>query len=400
MKQFVVFFFFFFFFVCLSCPSRSVSPSEDAARAKRLSPGAERMELYLPLLQDKRVGLVVHAASRVGMRLLPDTLLALGVDVRYLFVPEHGFRSTADAGEQLADGRDSRTGLPIVSLYGKQKAPPRALMDSIDVLVFDLQDVGVRFYTYLSTLHYCLSACAKSNTPMVLLDRPNPNIRKLDGPVLDTAFRSFVGLHPVPVVYGMTIGEYARMLMGENWLEAEEPPEMHLIPCAHYTRDSVYLLPQRPSPNLPTERSVLLYPSLAFFEGTVFSIGRGTPHPFTCFGAPGFSEKSFTFVPEPRQGARHPKHQGKVCNGFDLRSLPVETLRSEDSLRLEYLALAYARYEPRDSFFLPSRFFDLLAGSDVLRKQLKQGLSAKEIRASWQEDLQAFRRLRQAYLIY
>lgn len=358
------------------------------------------MELYLPILRGKRVGLVVHAASRVGGRLLPDTLLALGVDVRYLLVPEHGFRSTADAGEEVTDSRDSGTGLPIISLYGKQKEPPGSLMDSIDVLVFDLQDVGVRFYTYLSTLHYCLSACAKSRTPMLLLDRPNPNIRKLDGPVLDTAFRSFVGLHPVPVVYGMTIGEYARMLVGEKWLDAESQVEMTIIPCAHYTRDSVYVLPQRPSPNLPTERSILLYPSLAFFEGTVFSVGRGTSHPFVCFGAPGYPEKNFTFVPQAREGARHPKHQGKLCKGLDLRTLPLETLRQEDSLRLQYLVSAYAGYPARDSFFLPGRFFDLLAGSDVLRKQLQQGLSAKEIRASWQADLKAFRRLRQKYLLY
>lgn len=397
MKQFVVSTLFFFFFWLSAC---SYSNVEQEAKETAIRVGAERLEAYLPLLREKRVGLVVNNASRIGNQLLPDTLLSLGVDVRYLFVPEHGFRTTADAGAYIDDEYDKKTGLPIVSLYGKQREPSRALMDSIDVLVFDLQDVGVRFYTYLSSLHYCLRACAKSNTPLVLLDRPNPNIRKIDGPVLDTAFRSFVGLHPVPVVYGMTIGEYALMLVGEGWLETARQPDLQVIACTSYTRDDVYVLPYRPSPNLPTERSILLYPSLAFMEGTVFSLGRGTPHPFECLGAPGFAAGNFSFVPQPMQGARQPKHKGQMCIGLDLREEPLQVLRMEDSLRLEYLTTAYQHYQARDSFFLPNRFFDLLAGTDLLRKQLMRGLSANDIRASWQEGLQKFRAIRKKYLLY
>ncbi len=395
------------FFLLLSCllfcksnESTGVICRKAVKNTAEILPGDARMALYLPLLEGKRAGLVVNHASRVGDVLLPDTLLSLGVDVRCLFVPEHGFRGTADAGEQLKDDRDARTGLPLLSLYGKNKEPSPRWMDSIDVLIFDLQDVGVRFYTYLSTLHYCLEACAKSNTPLILLDRPNPNIRKVDGPLLDTALRSFVGMHPVPLLYGMTIGEYGKMIVGEGWLKTNKHPELTVIPCENYARDSNWVLPYRPSPNLPTERSILLYPSLALFEGTMFSVGRGTTHPFECFGAPGFSAGDFSFVPQPTEGARHPKHEGKLCRGRDLRNLPVETLRTEDTLRLEYLLLAYEHYVPQDSFFLPTRFFDLLAGTTVLRKQLQEGYSATEIRQSWQEDLTAFRQIRAGYLIY
>ncbi len=408
MKQIVVYFFAIFSLFALNCAHRqsageSICPPQGGRRKAddfRIQLGAERFSEYLPLLEGKRVGLVVNQASRAHDVLLPDTLQSLGVDLRCIFVPEHGFRATADAGAYVEDGRDEHTGLPIISLYGKTKEPPREWMDSLDVLLFDLQDVGVRFYTYLSTLHYCLEACAKSGTPMLLLDRPNPNIRKLDGPVLDTAFSSFVGMHPVPLVYGMTIGEYAQMIIGEGWLKTDAVPDLKIIPCAHYTRDSVWVLPRRPSPNLPTERSILLYPSLALFEGTVFSVGRGTSQPFECFGVPGFPAGNFTFKPEPKEGARHPKHEGVLCRGMDLSELPIEELRQEDTIRLEYLLFAWKHYEEHGAFFLPNHFFDLLAGTDALRKQVLSGASVEDIRASWEEDLEAFRQMRKPYLIY
>lgn len=372
-----------------------------ATAEETVVPAAVRTVLYLPMLSHKRVALVVNQTSRVGSTHLADFLLAKGVAVRKIFAPEHGFRGMVDAGAQVKNGRDRTTGLPVISLYGKYKKPTKAMLRGIDIIVFDIQDVGVRFYTYLSTLHYVMEAAAKQHIPLIVLDRPNPNGHYVDGPVLKRKFRSFVGLDPVPVVYGMTIGEYAKMLNGEGWLKGGIKADLCVIRLQGYTHDTPYRLPVKPSPNLPTERAVVLYPSLAFFEGTQFSAGRGTTAPFERYGAPGYTQKRFCFTPSPMPGASRPKHQGKCCYGVDLGSVPVEKIRSEKRLHLGYLIDAYRHYNDEKRFFLNGgKFFDKLAGSDRLRKQLEAGWSEAQIRKSWEADLEKFKKIREKYLLY
>ena len=371
------------------------------AAAHAVTPAADRPDKYLPLLKGKRVALVVNQTSMVGTTHLADFLLSKGVNVRKIFAPEHGFRGRADAGAKLKDGRDGRTGLPLISLYGKHKKPTKAMLRGIDVIVFDIQDVGVRFYTYLSTLHYVMEAAAEQHIPLIVLDRPNPNGHYIDGPVLQRKFRSFVGLDPVPIVYGMTIGEYAKMLNGEGWLKGGMKADLRVIKLQGYTHATPYRLPIKPSPNLPTERAVALYPSLALFEGTQFSAGRGTSTPFELYGAPGYTKKSFCFTPKPMPGASSPKHKGKCCYGVDLRRVPVERIRSEKRLNLGYLLDAYRHYSDKKHFFPNSgKFFDKLAGSDRLRKQLEAGWSEAQIRKSWESDLRRFKKIREKYLLY
>ena len=297
--------------------------------AGQIIPAAERSNLYLPLLKDKKVALVVNQSSLVGQRHLLDHLLKHGVKVQKIFAPEHGFRGKADAGAHIKNSRDSKTGLPIISLYGKHKKPTKSDLKGIDLIVFDIQDVGVRFYTYLSTLHYIMEAGAEQQIPVMVLDRPNPNGQYIDGPVLQKKYRSFVGLHPVPVVYGMTIGEYAKMINGEGWLKGRKKAELTVIPLAQYTHQSSYVLAVKPSPNLPNGRAVALYPSLAFFEGTVISAGRGTKKPFQLYGAPQYSVKKFSFVPKSRSGAKYPKFKGKRCYGVDLSKIDMRKDRAK-----------------------------------------------------------------------
>ena len=363
-------------------------------------PAAERPELYLPLLKGKRVALVVNHSSLIRGKHLLDFLLANRIKVRKVFAPEHGFRGRADAGEHLKGGVDRKTGIPIISLYGKHKKPTKKDLADIDLLLFDIQDVGVRFYTYLSTLHYVMEAGAEQHIPVIVLDRPNPNGHYVDGPLLKKGYRSFVGLDPVPVVYGMTIGEYAKMLNGEGWLRGGVRSELTIIPLADYAHRSFYSLPVKPSPNLPNDRAIALYPSLAFFEGTVFSAGRGTAKPFQLYGAPQYSIKKFSFVPRPRPGAKYPKFKGKRCWGVDLSKRSLQAIRSEKRLNLSYLLDAYRHYPDKKSFFLKNRFIDRLAGSDRLRKQILSGKNKKQIRASWQADLAKFRKIRAKYLLY
>ena len=368
--------------------------------AGKITPGAIQLERYLPLLQNKKIAVVVNHSSLIGKKHLVDVLLKHGINVKKIFAPEHGFRGDADAGAHIKNSKDRRTGLPIISLYGKHKKPTKADLRGIDLILFDIQDVGVRFYTYLSTLHYVMEAGAEQNIPLVVLDRPNPNGHTIDGPVLKKKFRSFVGLDPVPVVYGMTIGEYATMLNGERWLKRGVQVKLTVIPLLHYRHDSFYSLPVKPSPNLPNDRAVALYPSLAFFEGTRISAGRGTSRPFQLYGAPEYNKTNFSFVPRARAGAKYPKFKGKQCYGVDLSKRSVQSIRRERHLTLTYLLDAYANYRDKKHFFLKNRFFDRLAGTDKLRQQIKAGVLEKEIRKSWQKDLEKFRKIRRKYLLY
>jgi len=365
-----------------------------------VTPAAQRSELYLPLLEGKSVALVVNQSSLTRKGHLVDFLLGKGIDVRKIFAPEHGFRGTSDAGKDLKNSRDGKTGLPILSLYGRQKKPTKKALSGIDLILFDIQDVGVRFYTYLSTLHYVMEAAAENHIPVIVLDRPNPNGHYVDGPVLKRKYRSFVGLDPVPVVYGMTIGEYARMLDGEGWLRGGVKAKLTVIPLSNYTHRSFYSLPVKPSPNLPNDRAIALYPSLAFFEGTVFSAGRGTTKQFQLYGAPEYTIKKFSFTPRSMPGARYPKFKGKRCWGVDLGSRSVSSIRAEKRINLTYLLDAYRHYPQKKKFFLKSGFIDKLSGSDQLRKQVMSSKSEAQIRKSWQADLAKFRKIRAKYLLY
>lgn len=393
------------FLACNSTAPESVgaraTPAQSVGKdTTQLLVGAAQLDRYLPELRGKRLGLVVNHTSRIGNTHLVDSLLALDQKVVRIFAPEHGFRGTADAGARIADGRDPETGLPIRSLYGQQKEPSPEDLADLDLLLFDIQDVGARFYTYISTLHYVMRAAARAGLPVMVLDRPNPNIHFVDGPVLDTAFRSFVGMHPVPVVHGMTVAEYAQMINGESWLGEGLRASLKLIPCAGYTRSTRYELPLPPSPNLPNMRAIYLYPSLCFFEGTAFNVGRGTERQFQLYGHPDFAGGNTTYTPISRPGAKYPKLQNQECRGNDLTDLAPEAIRQRGRLDLSYLLDAYRQFPDPEAFFLDSGFFDLLAGGDQLRQQIQSGQSEAAIRASWQPDLEAFKQRRSLYLIY
>ncbi|MCR4738116.1 MAG: DUF1343 domain-containing protein [Bacteroidales bacterium] len=363
--------------------------------------GAERMEEYLPLLEGKRVAVCGNQTSVVGNVHLVDTLLAREVNVVKLFCPEHGFRGKAEAGAHIASGTDPKTGLPIISLYGKNKKPLPEQIKDVDVILFDLQDVGCRFYTYISTLHYVMEAAAENGVRVIVLDRPNPNGYFVDGPVLEPGFKSFVGMHPVPVVYGMTIGEYARMINGEVWLANGFQCDLTVIALGNYTHSTRYNLPVPPSPNLPNAESIYLYPSLCLFEGTNISVGRGTDLPFQIFGAPGLQTGTFQFTPMPISGvSENPPHKGKECRGYYLKEFATENLDSSNCFNLEFLLTAYQYYGDKEHFFTSPGFFDKLAGTDQLRKQIVAGKTAEQIRASWQESLKEFKEIRAKYLLY
>ncbi|MGF7214489.1 uncharacterized protein YbbC (DUF1343 family) [Spirosoma lacussanchae] len=358
--------------------------------------GASQLPLYLPALQGKRVGLVVNHTSTIGRTHLVDTLLARGISIKTIFAPEHGFRGQATDGEEISSGRDSRTGIYITSLYGKNRKPTPEQMDSLDVILFDIQDVGTRFYTYISTMHYVMEACAETRKPMIVLDRPNPNGHYIDGPVLDPKFKSFVGMHPIPVVHGLTIGELARMINGEGWLGPGRIAPLTVIPVKNYTHKTPYVLPIPPSPNLPNQQSVLLYPSLCFFEGTVVSIGRGTDKQFQVIGSPVTKYGPYTFTPVDKPGAMNPPQEGKLCYGLDLSTVPV----SRQSLVLTYLIDFYKRATDKTSFFLATNYIDKLAGTDQLRLQLQTSVPESQIRKSWQPSLNAYKLIRKKYLLY
>ncbi len=363
--------------------------------------GADRVDAYLWLLQGRRVAVCGNQTSMVGDVHLVDTLLKRNVNVVKIFCPEHGFRGNAEAGAQIASGTDPKTGLPIISLYGKNKKPTPEQLQNIDYVVFDLQDVGCRFYTYISTLHYVMEAAAENNVPVIVLDRPNPNGYFVDGPVLDPKYKSFVGMHPVPVVYGMTIGEYARMINGEGWLAGGIHCNLAVVTLQHYTHNTRYALPVPPSPNLPNAESIYLYPSLCLFEGTNISVGRGTSLPFQIYGAPMLLSGTYKFTPKPIRGvSENPPHNGKECRGFYLKEYASTHLDSTNSFNLQYLITAYRQYSDKEHFFINSNFFDKLAGADQLRKQLISGKDEESIRMSWQDDLEKFKSIREKYLLY
>lgn len=361
-------------------------------------PGVANWGAYASLLEGKSIGIVANQTSVAGNQHSVDFLREHGVHIVRVFSPEHGFRGDADAGESVGDAVDMATGLPVVSLYGKKKKPlPEDLRD-IETMVFDMQDVGVRFYTYLSTLHYVLEACAEQDIPVVVLDRPCPNAYYVDGPVLQEGFTSFIGMHPVPIVYGMTIGEYACMINGEGWLDCDVKCRLKVIPCQGWERSMTLPLPVRPSPNLPDSISVMLYPSVCLFEGTVVSEGRGTDTPFQVFGHPDLKNMPYTFTPRSIPGmSRYPKCMGELCHGMDLRQ-KYEEVKKGRRLRLDWLLAAYRYYSGKAPFFTP--FFDKLAGNDRLRKDIESGKSEEEIRASWQPALNKFMKIRAKYLIY
>lgn len=368
-------------------------------RAQEILPGARAINSYLPLIQGKRVAVVANHTTLVGSKHLVDTLISLGVSVVKIFSPEHGFRGDFEAGELIGNYTDRTTGLPVISLYGGSKKPKSNDLSDVDVVIFDLQDVGVRFYTYISTMHYVMEACAENGKPLIILDRPNPNGFYVDGPVLDTAFRSFVGMHPVPLVHGMTIGEYARMINGEGWLKGGITCELTVIPCAGYNHNMTTALPVRPSPNLPNHLSILLYPSLGLFEGTVVSVGRGTDYPFQVFGYPNFPDKGFRYMPFEKRGASiNPPYKGKPVYGIDLRDYSVSYFLDRREIILDWLIYSYNRYPEKDKFF--NSFFNLLAGTDELRKQIENRLTPEEIRATWQPALDQYRQFRKKYLLY
>jgi len=366
----------------------------------KLQTGAERTAFYLPSLKGKNIGLVVNQTSMIGSVHLVDSLLVLGVNVKKIFAPEHGFRGNADAGEKISDSKDPKTGIQIISIYGSKKAPDKVDFVGIDLLIFDIQDVGTRFYTYISTLHYVMISCADNKIPLMIFDRPNPNGHFVDGPVLDIAYQSFVGMHPIPVVHGMTIGEYAKMIAGEKWMGENKVIDLQVISCLNYKHTDDYNLPVPPSPNLPNMRSIYLYPSICYFEGTQISLGRGTNKQFQVLGAPLLNAGDFYFTPEPKPGAMTPPQLGKRCRGIDLSSLDINQLKGKKSIDLSYLIQMYKDYPDKDSFFLSGLFFDKLAGSSALREMIQAGYTEKQIKETWQPGLNAFKKIREKYLLY
>lgn len=368
----------------------------SCTKAQDVKVGAEQMEAYLPLLQNKNIALVVNQTSMVKQTHLVDTLISKGANIKQIFAPEHGFRGEADAGEVVKNGKDLKTGIDIVSLYGKNKKPSIEQLQDIDLVIFDIQDVGVRFYTYISTMHYAMEACAENNIPFLILDRPNPNGHYIDGPILEPEYNSFVGMHPIPVVHGLTVGELAQMINGEGWLKDKIKCELHIIPVKGWIHSQAYELPVKPSPNLPNATAINLYPSLCFFEPTVISIGRGTLFPFQAIGTPFQETGEFSFTPISTPGmSKYPKHENKVCHGLDLRTSPPLS-----QINLEYLISFYQNHHQKEDFFTNPDFFNLLAGNKTLQEQLKTGATCQEIRFSWKSGLENFRKTTKKHSLY
>jgi uncharacterized protein YbbC (DUF1343 family) len=392
---------------------------------QKIIPAAERINVYLPLLKGKRVGIFANQTSMVGNSHLVDTLRKLGVDIKVIFGPEHGFRGTADAGEKIGNYTDQKTGIPVVSLYGSKRRPSAEDVKDADVLIFDIQDAGVRFYTYISSLEEFIEAAFEMGKPLMILDRPNPNGHYVDGPVLDKKYKSFVGMQPVPIVYGMTVAEYAMMIVGEKWLSekanarydyyknfaqnsVDTPFHFQIIKNGNYTHKSKYVLPVKPSPNLPNIQSIYLYPSTCFFEGTVLSEGRGTNKQFQVFGHPSLPKNLYSFTPAPNEGAKNSKLYGKVCYGWDLSGTPEDVLtRVDNKVQLKWLMDAYKLFPEKDKFFILPKsgkmeesFFNKLAGNNDLWQQIVAGKSEEEIRKSWEPKLDEFKKTRKKYLLY
>jgi uncharacterized protein YbbC (DUF1343 family) len=399
-------------------------PTINSSNNQTIVTGAERISVYLPLIKGKTVGIFANQTSVVGNKHLVDTLRSLGINIKVIFGPEHGFRGTADAGEKVGNYVDQKTNIPVISLYGPKRKPSAEDLKDVDVLVFDIQDVGTRFYTYISSMQEFLETALINHKPLLLLDRPNPNGHYVDGPVLDMKFKSFVGMQPVPINYGMTIGEYAMMLLGEKWLSkeaneinaynvttkptADTPFHFMVIKNKNYDHKSKYLLPVRPSPNLPNIQSIYLYPSTCLFEGTVLSEGRGTNKQFQVFGHPLYPKNLYSFTPNPNEGAKSSKLYGQVCYGWDLSGTPEEVLaKVENKIQLKWLIEAYKLFPQKDSFFLIPKSGDMekssitrLSGNNDLWQQIKRGISEEEIRKSWEPSLSEFKKTRKKYLLY
>jgi uncharacterized protein YbbC (DUF1343 family) len=361
-------------------------------------PGAAQFNHYGDMLKGKSVAIVANQTSMVNDVHLVDFLLDKGVNIKAIFAPEHGFRNLADAGEEISDGKDKQTGLPIISLYGKHVKPTPEDLKGVDVVLYDIQDVGTRFYTYISTLHYLVEACAENKIKCIVLDRPNPNGFYVDGNVLDTAYRSFVGMDPVPIVHGMTVGEYAMMLNGEGWLKDGVKCDLEVITCKNYDHSVLYELPVKPSPNLPNQNSIYLYPSICFFEGTNISLGRGTSFPFQVYGAPELPDRGFNFTPQSVPGAKKPPFMGVKCFGTDLRNALKDKLVPSSALNLDWVVMAYKDYPDKNKFFTP--YFDVLAGGPALREQIQKGMTSQEIHETWRDELMKFKKIREKYLLY
>jgi uncharacterized protein YbbC (DUF1343 family) len=376
--------------------SKGLESETSSQKIKNLAlkTGAENYKEYLPLLANKKIGIVTNPTGIIeNKKHLVDFLLDNKVELQKIYAPEHGFRGTADAGEVIKDGKDIKTNLPIISLYGNNKKPKPEQLADIDVILFDIQDVGARFYTYISTLHYVMEACAENNIELLVLDRPNPNGSIVDGPVLEIEHKSFVGMHPIPVLHGMTIGEYAKMINGEKWLANGIQCKLKVIPCTNYKREMRYSLPVKPSPNLPNDQSINLYASLCFFEGTNVSVGRGTEKQFQIYGSPFLLKTDFSFTPIPNFGAKEPIHKDALCYGEDLSKI-----KKVSRLELKWLIKAYENTSDKAVFF--NDFFTKLAGTKKLQEQIIEGVSDKEIRKSWEANLNTFKEMRKSYLIY
>ncbi len=406
MKKILVYLLLLALFVNTGCAQKPVSATT------RIIPAAERFDSYLPLLKGKKVGIFANQTTVVQDNIhLVDVLQKKGITITAIFSPEHGFRGVADAGEKVDNSIDPQTGIKVISLYGKKRKASAEDLKDVDILVFDIQDVGVRFYTFISSLEEFMETAIEHNKPLVVLDRPNPNGFYVDGPILEKPFRSFVGMQPVPVVYGMTIGEYARMLQGERWLNNQpdiSKLKMTVIPCDNYTHQSRYVLPVKPSPNLPDMASIYLYPSTCFFEGTVLSEGRGTDKPFQVFGHPDLPRHLYSFTPVSRDGAKEPKLKNQLCYGWNLSGSPESVLQALDNkIQVKYLLEAYKLFPDKEKFFLgkadaaPTQyFFNKLAGNERLMQQVKEQQSEASIRKSWQAGLDSFRQIRKKYLLY
>lgn len=384
----------------MQCSQKRVESTSESDAVKavpasaRVVVGADQLDVLIPKLAGKNVALVVNHTSLVGNTHITDTLIASGIAIKKVFAPEHGFRGAAADGEKIADGTDAKTGLPIVSLYGSNRKPTPEQLADVDMVVFDIQDVGTRFYTYISTMHYMMEACAEQGKKMIILDRPNPNGNYVDGPMRVPALKSFVGMHPIPIVHGLTVGELSGMINGEGWLEKGVKCDVEVIPVKNWKHDDFYSLPVKPSPNLPNDQAVKLYPSLCLFEGTVISVGRGTQIPFLIIGNPELKDLPFSFTPEPIPGMSNtPPQQGKLCHGLDLRDVEVKP-----RIDLSYLLDFYQRYPDKEKFFIGS--FDRLAGTPELKEQIRKGLTEDQIRATWQEGLEAYSKMRSKYLLY
>lgn len=394
-----IFSLFTFLFFYQQTPAQGIIPIDNAVKTSNdLKVGAEDTPSYLPLIKGKSVAVVANQSSNIKKTHLVDSLLSLGIKVKKVFCPEHGFRGLVDAGKDVGDEKDAKTGLRIITLYGKNKKPLPQDLTGIDVVIFDIQDVGVRFYTYLSTLHYVMEACAENKKSLIVLDRPNPHGYYIDGPVLEPAFQSFLGMHPVPLVYGMTIGEYAQMINGEGWLKDKVKCDLKVIPIIGYTHQDLYELPIRPSPNLPNMTAVYLYPTLGLFEGTLVAVGRGTDLPFQVIGHPTLQNANYTFTPQATAISKEPKYKGQECHGYNLVDFGSQYMKNLKKLYLFWLIGTYQSTPDKAHFF--DENFNFHAGNATLQQQIKDGKKEEEIRQSWQPGLNAFKPIRKKYLLY